>query len=460
MTTERQNIVGRLARAAESPSVAVALLPSLIVFNRVEYSGENPPWTVFARLLPVVLRTLPPNARFNEARFFVCAQAAAMHVSEEDILGIGSAWIDWLEREVATRLPDDYELAVADFLVTGTKNKSSRRSLLIRRLLSFKQTGPLLCFVKDLVDSWDDLASDEQASVLGLLATKRADGRWLQAVAITRELVPREIQQVVLGHESRLSSPASLLIEQIPQALLEAAIAVYSGNPQPLWYLGTQTTKGKFAEVLGALELRPDHPLFEAVLWWALISPEDDHVCEVVRNAGPTHAKRLFDYFMRYKVGCSGNWLPKTWHAILSMAPDQKVKDQWFEQMARNAPAILDYLTEVGYWLTDPEDLRNFLPRLAFDLESEELIIKVKDATESDRLREVAIERLRTMFLERLPHLHGTYTHIRSALERFDPDFGSVEPTLRSIRESVIDECFKLRESNRQADVLPLDWIS
>jgi hypothetical protein len=456
----RQQILAGLALSAESPSVAVAFLPSLIVFDRIEYTGENPPWTVFARLLPVVLRTLPANARFTEARLFNSVEIAARHVGPQEIAEIGAGWIDWLEREVATRLPGDFELGVADILVTGTRNNPAARHLLIHRLLKFEPTGPLISFVKDLVDLWNDLTSDEQHSVTELLTKNRVDKMWLHAVAITREFVPREIQQLVLGDGNKLSSDPNVLVNEMPPDLLEASVAVYSGNPQPLWWLGTQTSGGKFSEIMGVLELSPDHPLFEAALWWALISPEDEHICNIVRNAGPTHAQRLFDYFLRYKTDCTGNWLPKTWHALLRMASDQEEKERWLDQMARNAPAILDDLTEARYWLTDQEDLISFLPRLAFDFEAEGLIIKVKDTAESDRFRKVAIERLRTMGLERQPRLHGTYTHILSALERYDRDFGSVEPTLRSVRESVIDECFKLREANREASALPLNWIS
>jgi hypothetical protein len=56
-----------LLRGPKGRKIAAALIHTLLVFNRVEYTGENPPWEIFERIFPAQdyrvlasLTTAPP----------------------------------------------------------------------------------------------------------------------------------------------------------------------------------------------------------------------------------------------------------------------------------------------------------------------------------------------------------------------------------------------------------------
>ena len=454
----RQLILDKLVKGAESPSAAVGLLPELIVFDRVEHTGKNPPWILFSRLLAVVLRKLPANSRFDKARLFNSARIAIQHVTSDEMAQIGNAWIDWLEREVKRRLPDDFEFGVGEIIVNGTAKNPQARLGLVHRLLTFNQTAPLLCFVKDLVDSWNLLTSEERKLVTDLLSLDRRDQRWLRAIVITREDVSRELQELILGRPDKLADPADLLVTELPPPLLEAAVSVYCGTPQPLWWLGTQRNGGKFVEILQVLQRAPDHSLFEMALWRALISPEDDYIRDIVIHAGPSHAERMFRYFLRYKVDCTGNWLPKTWSVILRLAPDGQTRELWFDEMARCAPAILDHLSDASMWLTDKADWRSLLSRLGADVKAELLARQLLESSKEQR--ETTIQELRAVAESGRIQLFGTYDRAKKILKRFDQGFGTIEGPITSAREQTFKQRVALQEEMREENVPPSDWIS
>lgn len=284
-TERRRSVLDRLNRLATDQYLAPTLLPRLTVFDRVEYSGSNPPWKVFASLLPVVLRSLPRLARFNDARLFSATKAATCALPPEETVTILKAWIDWLERETQWRLPNDFELGVADLLLQGTRNSAAARTGLIERLLSFPQTGPVICFLKDLVDHWTMLTESEKHTVITILSSDRSDLTWLQAVAITRSDVPTEIQSKILGDGNFLSRSPRQIVEDLPPALLQASVCTYVGHPSELWWLGTQGgSSDVFAQIVDVLLTQPDHPLFDTALWKSLISPVDAKVQRVVKR--------------------------------------------------------------------------------------------------------------------------------------------------------------------------------
>jgi len=333
----QETILDLLCRAVRSQTIAATMVPELIVFNRVEYSGKNPPWKIFARLLPLVFDLLPPEVNFDKARLFAAAQSAIARVSPPEVAKIAESWIGWLERECVRRLPDDFESAIGEVLVEGTQKRPGARGNLIQRLLAFPQTGPLVCFLKDLIDGWEHLSQGERRKVLGLLESGRKDKRWLQAICVTRTTVPREIQSVVFGEGEFLNRSAEDLLEEISPGLLEAAVSMYCKNPGYLWWLSTGTESEPFAAIVERLKMMPTHHLFELALWKALIGPNDDEIRRIVANAGKDRSWNLFLYLLGYKVRCTGNWLPKSWDALLRLLEQAGLREKALKRMAETA---------------------------------------------------------------------------------------------------------------------------
>lgn len=438
----QRKLLVHLSNWAISPVVAAALLPRLSVFDRVEYTGENPPWVLFAELMPLVLSAIPVNTRFDDARFFNSVRCCLPHATPQAIAKICTVWIGWLEREVKRRLPSDYEFGVLDILIDGTRKNPDVRAGLVRRALRFNGTAALVSFVRDLTPDWNKLLRDEKTALLELLGGNRVDSTWLQAVAITRAYVPAEIQELVLGRPDQLDDSADRLVAELSPDLLSCAVSVYAGTPQPLWWLGTQAADApKLNGMFRVLENMPDHPLFEIALWRELISPEDDHVAEIVRKGGKRHAQRFFDYLLRYKVECTGNYLPTTWAVLLALMETTE-RDQCYEEMARCAPAILDDIFDASHWLKTIADRRAVLERLPYDLEPYRLMKQwEKDGDNPVRCdhKELASEFLK-LAEEHKPRLYGTYSHMRKFLDRIGQNYPALSEAIEAARLAALAE--------------------
>ena len=457
----RRTLRAYLSKWAVSPVVAAVLLPRLSVFDRVEYTGENPPWVLFADLMPLVLSAIPVNLRFDDARFFNAVRCCLPHATPKQIAKICTVWIGWLERELNRRLPSDFELGVFDILVDGTQKNPVARAGLVRHALRFNSTGALVSFVRDLTTDWNNLLPDEMAALLELLGSRRVDSAWLQAVALTRLKVPREIQQLVLGRADRLNDEAETLVAELPPELLSCVVSVYAGTPQPLWWLGTQSGGGrKIHEIMHVLERMPEHPLFEIALWRALISPSDERIAEIVRNAGKPHAGRLFDYFLRYKVECTGNYLPETWAVLLALMETAE-REQCYDEMARCAPAILDDIFEASHWLKATEDQRAVLGRLPYDLEPYRLMEQWEK--NGDNLAAPGHEGIASRFLTlaqgRKPRLYCTYSDMRRFLDRIGQNYPALSKAIEDARLAALSHRYSIEEQMKPSEPQLHHWF-
>ena len=226
----RTQILSRMRSLAQNTVCAAAMLDHLVVFDRVEITGEAPPWALFEELLPIVMRALPHNAVFIDTRLYAVVRSAVKRLSAASIVEICDGWIGWLERNAAQgKLPSEFSLGVGEVLLSSTTREPELRRDKIDRMLAFQGTGALIAFVADFVNGWDRLSQGERTAILRRLRSERSDDVWLQAVAITRSTVPAEVQRVVLGDRVSLSEGADALLEKVPSDVLNAAIQVYSG---------------------------------------------------------------------------------------------------------------------------------------------------------------------------------------------------------------------------------------
>ena len=455
----QETILGLLCRAVRSQTIAATMIPELIVFNRVEYSGDNPPWKVFARLLPLVFDLLPAEVNFDKARLFAATQSAIARVSPPDVAKIAESWVGWLERECVRRLPDDFELAIAEVLVEGTRKRPGARGNLVRRLLTFPQTGPLVCFLKDLIVGWEHLSQGERREVLGLLKSGRKDQRWLHAICVTRTTVPKEIQSVVFGEKEFLSRSAEDLLEEVSPRLLEAAVSMHCKNPGYLWWLSTGTESEPFAAIVERLKMMPAHPLFEVALWKALISPNDDEIRRIVMNAGMDRSWSLFLYLLGHEVRVTGDWLPKTWDALLRLLERAGLREKALKRMAEKAPAILDDFGESFDWLRNEDDRLSLWSLLPNDFLAEQIMMLLEKIEKQGDSTSPSILLLRLAVVQAPPRLHRTYDHIGECLKKLDPDYSVFKDTLASLRKSALDEQFDLESKAREPEKRFEDWI-
>lgn len=453
----RQMLRPSLRKWAGAPIVAAILLPKLSVFDRVEYTGENPPWSLFGELMHVVISAIPEKLSFDDARFFNAIECSLRYLNPRQVILICAAWIKWLQRELQKRLPSDYEFGVCDIILQATAMEPFTRGTLVREVLDFNSTGALITFLRDTVNYWDDLMQEEKDAILRLLGGTRIDLPWLQAIVLIGQQVPDEVQRVILGRTGRLSADAAVLVAELPPLLLSCMISLYSGTPQPLWWLGTQAHgRSKMDEIVLILERDPEHPLFDIVLWRALIGPDDAHIAAIVQTAGERYALRLFDYLLRHKIQCVGYWLPKTWELLLR-SMDTRTRDQCYDSMAKNAPAILDDLFDVRDWMVNEADHIAILSRLPQDLECETLMLQSKDSGGGKASLSDPTGRLEELVRQKKLRLHGTYSRVQEFLS--DHQDANLKQIIESGRLAALSEGRAIKGKMRLKEPALHHWI-
>ena len=352
------------------PSGAVVFLDRLVVFDRVESFGRKSSLGDFEHLMPIVLQALPTAAGIMDGRLFSVTEFAR-NVLSVDLRRstLRSSWISWLERELSDgRLPGRVLLAVGGLLLIATCIHPEARQNLIPRLFALPGSGALMTMVRDFVDNWSNLTSTEQSLVLDLLKQDRPDRRLLQAVAITGDNVPSVIQAMLLGNGTALSAALTSILEEMPAELLSAAVTVYCGRPQPLWWIGTHHAgKAVWKPIIEEIGLGPDHVLFETALEDIIYSQDGARVAAIVRAAEPQYLDRLFELLLSQRIEWTGNYLSEAWALLFRRAPDRMTRSRWLARIAELAPSILDHLRDIDEWFTADEDKVDLLKLLEFD---------------------------------------------------------------------------------------------
>lgn len=456
VTADRQHLVSaRLRDSASLPEIATALLPELVVFDRVEHTGESPPWQLFEAVAPGVLEALPDRAIFNSARLYSVMKSAMRFCRPEAVVSICNSWIEWLKREIKSSMLEEYALSVGDILIRAARNNSDLRGGMVQQLLLIRPTAALIYILRDLQDLWDDLTAPERAAILELLGSKRPDERWLRAVALTRNSVPTELQMFILGGSDALqNSPADLMIK-LPPELLNACIMVQCGRPDVFWDLSHGSKL--FDAIVRLIENDPSHPLFEIAFQEAVFPMDDQRVTKIVQSAKDSQIEKVFQLLLRQRTEWTGNFLPETWATLLAR-PDESTRSKWFQQMASVASACIDDLTELREWLSRNEDQESLLRLLTGDVAVESLLLALTRSKPEDQNRttELLLQALR----EDPPRLFKTCDSIKSGLERTRVRNEPLSALVAAIRSTCLERRKEIKEEYRFRPQFPQDWIS
>lgn len=463
-TERRETILAGLQTLAALPASAAAILDRLVVFDRVEYTGDAPPWELFEKLLPVVMRVLPENATFIDARLFGVAKTALSVLAPSSMVAICDGWIDWLKRNATEgRLPSDFSLGVADILLSATKAEPNLRRGRIQRLLDFPSTGAIVRFIADLVDSWTDLAEDEQAYVEKTVTSERLDARWLQAIVLSRAEVPKQLQRRILGDKLSLDSDAETLLKTMDSKLLCAVIHVYCGIPQPLWWLGTHhSCMRRWEPVVEMIAKTPLHPLFD-VAWQSItFDGNGKRVAKVINAVGLEYAERMLDLLVRIKIGCNGNFMPDAWSALLGLAPDIETRSRWISKIAEYAPTILDDLSDLWLWLKD-DDIEMMLKLLVPDtlpLIFLNLISKTFGCSVDKEIQATTSKFIETLFEKSPPHLYKTCDQIINQLKHLQINDNDLFMKIDARRAAILAEQKSVEKNCEFPNELLEGWIA
>lgn len=463
-SARRKVILAGLQTLATLPASAAAILDRLVVFDRVEYTGDDPPWEIFETLLPHVMRALPENAAFIDARLFAVAETARTVLPASSMVSICDGWIDWLERNaIAGRLPSEFSLGVANILLQTTKADPSLRTGRIQRLLNFPGTGALLPFLADIIDEWDDLTKEERVIVENILTSMRSNVRWLQAVVLTRSQVPKVLQRRILGEGLTLESDPGTLLTTMEQELLSALVHVYSGMPQPLWWLGTHHgCKPRWEPIIEMIASTPSHPLFDLAWRHIAYGGKGKRVAKVIKSVGLQDAERMLDLLIRIKVGCTGDFMPDAWSALLELAPDVKTRSRWISKISEYAQAIFEGLSDIWLLLKDGDDIKVMLELLTTDtmpLRYIDIVSKELDGAANEEIKAATTDLVGTMFEKFPPRLYRTCDQVLERLNQLKINDRDLARQVGSRRTEILAEVKTIEKSCEFLDGPIEGWL-
>ncbi|RWB28019.1 hypothetical protein [Mesorhizobium sp.] len=288
----RTALLDLLANQAKSPAIASVLFVRLVIIDRVEHFGENPPYELLTSLMPHVLQSLPASISFIDGRFANVVEEAIRSGCREELLPLLRLWSETIVKRLKSSQLSEFELAIVDLLVEALSVES--RGPIIEQLLSVNDTGALMVFISWLIKYWDELADVERSAVLQKLLEPRGDQRWLRAVVLTSNAPPPTLLHALVGRDKLDLTTAEgrhLLSEQ----QFDAAFYTYIGWPQPLWWYATHHKGTKFwIKAVNDLASDPANPLFEVALAELMRNPGAD-LLAAIQTVPDAALNRVFD---------------------------------------------------------------------------------------------------------------------------------------------------------------------
>jgi len=457
----RRKLQNGLVAMADSPIAALTFIERLVLFNRIEETGESPPWELFSELMNQVMKALPTGAVFREARLYNVLSEGLGHIPNEALMRIADSWIDLLHNSVRKRRLSDYMLGVTDILIKGTYSEPSTRSGRVRKLLELPGTSARIRIVADLVPRWDLLTLEEQHALLRHLEAPAEDLDWLRATAITRESVPPEILELTFSGDGLVALSPQQLILNTPTALLNAAVHVYTGWHPEIQRIGVYGGPDEiWLPVVAHFAQQANHPLFE-ICWETMLSLGDSvDLSEAIKALGADHAPRLFDIMLARNMQTTGDYLPKAWQSLFEVAADEQLTAQWIGLMAKAAPWVLDKLAEAYEWIPSAF-IEQFMEHMEPDITFMKLLQVLDEAADADdAARSYAsnlAEILRVLFEAQPPRHWSTCGYIERRVRELHIGSGELLTEIEAVRRKLLNE----REPRSYPTYPPLKgWVA
>lgn len=377
-----------LSRILVRPAFGLVALKKLELFQQFAgwdddwYHGRTSPWDLWAACTTAALSTYPARRPIGQDKLYTLSRYAIPRLSRAEAVALVEAWLSWAERCVYFSIPDDYGGSIAAALLLATGHDPSARAGVFDRLLNQRDTGLQVMLLRDLSLGWDQLSSSEQGRVLAALHSERPDRRWLQAVVMAAGDPPQPIQAALVGHPDAMTMTPSQVVNCWPLELLTDCVSVYTGHPQPLWWIGTHHCDDDFWRPVIAHLACDEHPSLMRQALREVVRRCNDELyrdCwrDLCSNASHEGANAMFEALLYWTV-CNTN-------AAL---------DYHWEQLMRSpaAPSLRrGWATRTGRWIAGIAYSDNLLkllhlPEVFADLRAESLMLGVLLTAEREKL--------------------------------------------------------------------------
>lgn len=200
-------------------------------------------WRIWADLFIAFMKTFPKNIRFsNTPRFSSMMNEAKVFVYPEQAVSITKVLLNYIKANLKTRVPDNFEMHLIDFLIEATKSKPEIRFSIFKKMISGNYTTTYNGYnLNWAIHRWDILQSNEKEVIFSLLKSNRKDLDWLKAILIN-DYPPKEVQKIIFKKEDYLSQSLDEIVKGNFKELLQKAIKVYTGIDGALQEIGISHT--------------------------------------------------------------------------------------------------------------------------------------------------------------------------------------------------------------------------
>lgn len=311
---------------------------------------RNAFWVFWIRSMTSILTALAKlEHRFSTDDFYVTAQEASQHVSEQNLLDFVVAWVGWVRFQSDFTSLDDWTLSVVDFCFDAALKPSEQRYEVIRRVLDFPSTDGVGMGVADLVDHWPELSEHERAALMAKLREERSDQTWLHAIALTRAVVPADIVSLITGDAGTCALQPAEMFPKLSLELRHACAALIHGY---VGYSGAfSVASGKrdfWATALDSALNSENDPLFRAAVSQLIeriaykgYEPELGALWEeLCQSAGEVGRAVIFRELLSCSINWTGAHLDEAWHLLLALESPEEEKARSASEIAANLEAL------------------------------------------------------------------------------------------------------------------------
>ncbi|MEK5428291.1 nSTAND3 domain-containing NTPase [Cytobacillus sp. FSL R7-0680] len=451
----RQELIQQILNVLKKPDICAAINNFMIKFSNkhkrdsidweeVHESWEPVVWQLWARLFPVFLNSVPTRILdVDQGYLFTTFEASVEFLDDELKFDIAQAWYNWLERYIENKLPQDYGLGIANFLLTHISKPDNRYSL-GKQLLHFDDSNLVAVSLTEYISAWDKLSVDERSELLNVFQTDRGDLKWLWAIVLTRRNVPQEILNLEPGVSAILSQPIETWSESLPDNVLNDCLAVVTGYYSIFDHIGlVETDYETWSKVTIQVFHKPYHLAFPIAIKWVInktfrgaFKKEDVATIEnawknLCVNPDKEIRDSCFKAILEETIRHNNPYSEKLWALFFDAVPEEE--EQCYvaqiisriERISRNC----DWLSEIF----GGEIEKKLLYHLPDDVYLLSLLFETKELPTGEvfALIEDALSKYK-------PRLFNTINQIRRRLNV--SHFYGGTPHLRELIKSIIDE--------------------
>lgn len=339
-----------------------------IYWSNVKEREKSELWNVWHEVFVEFLTKFPSRyIRIDEPHMVRVTEHSLEYVKDEEkVVELSTAWFNWLDRYLQYNLPDDYGMSVAQYLMDGTGNKHESREDVFKRMLLAEKTSFITTNIKVFIDYWNDLSNNEMGLLLELLSSDREDIKWIKAISLNREIIPREIQIKILGNCIDNVSISEVVDILIQKDLLEQCLNIHCGYPQPLWWNGYHHNNYKLwdaviIEVLNRdrLDRAFDIALREVIdMLYNFEERRIPNIYEIYENdllKVPNKRSLVFDKLL-YVTLTQNQCNKKMWDLLLQYSSQEEI-ELYFDKIAED-------IELVQYWQVNDGDLFRLFDRI------------------------------------------------------------------------------------------------